>query len=118
MSKWKEQITEFEDALSITNKFWVVANVLICVGVPIWMINLFWNNYEKEAIIVGFYMIVGFISSEIWRRIVIGFGYVLLSIESKLPSNSSTNNQSTKNDEWKQKNDEWKQMIDRATTKS
>ena len=102
MSKWSEKITEFEGALSITNKFWLFANALIGVGGIVALFNAFRSNFEIEResyIYLFLYTIASLFVSELCRRIVIGFGYVLLSIENKLPIGSSTNSQFTKNDE-------------------
>lgn len=81
MSRWSEKIASFEEALSLISGFWLLLEGFGVIGVLASTIN--------EKGLLGLYMVVGLIFSEIWRRIVIGLGYVLLSIENKLPGNSS-----------------------------
>ena len=86
--EYKENIQQFKNALSTMSVIWLIVNGLGALGV----IGRFLSgnpNHDDNwlLLIMGTFMIF---FAEMFRRIVIGTGWVLLSINSKINPDSDT----------------------------
>ena len=83
MSRWSKEIAEFKNSLSIMNRLWLFVTFLGCVATFLFGIRRDHEiSMEWGLKIFGMFIVIGLF--DMCRQIVLGLGYLLLSIEEKI----------------------------------